>query len=1125
MGRQTSATPSVVGEQRKGIKLPNPDLWRGDRNKLTAFLSECDVHFELNSHLFPDDTKKVFFMISHLRETPLLAVQPDLSKRPLPEYLTTHDQFVRYLKTNFGDPDEEGTAARQLNDLKQTGSASDYFSAFQRHVAILKWSDDGNLVDRAKKGLKSHLLDEIARHGRSFGTVKELLEFVIPLDNRLWRRQVEKEAERKREGGIRTTTVVESQRTEKKEEKKWEKGQPSAQGGVQAAMMSTVVKNQPKSDIFINGIKLTTLWDTGATCSYISPKAAAKIGVEKRRHQVSVPVHMFDGSVRVAGPITEFVEVGFSLTKDAEVRSVCLDVTTLCDADVVIGWDWMRKEGIVLDGRDNSVKFPIPTPPSAAKLAAIGLPTLTDAIDLRGEDELEELSPEEQDELFQVVPEQYHQYIDVFNPKKGGETLPPSRSYDLKFELKEGANLKVASLYAQGEDQRRALRDILDREIAAGRIRASNSPYGSPMFMIPKKAEGQWRMVIDYRKLNEATIPDAYPLPLIGQITEELGKARYFSKLDLIGAYQLLRVTEGHEHLTAFRTQYGMFESLVVRDGLRNAPAVFQHFLNEVFRELLGNGVVVYIDDILIYGNTLEELRGTTAKVFEVLRKASLYVKASKCEFERDSVVFLGFVVSSKGVSVNPEYIDAITSFPRPKNLRESRGFIGVVSYYRRFVPNFSKIARPINDLTRKEVPFVWGVEQESAFKELKARMCTAPVLAHFDPTLKTILQTDASFFGWGFIISQINTAGQEHPVAIESGAFNTAQLNYTVGEKEFLAVVEGFRRRRHLLLQVETTVLTDHLNLTYWMEPKQLSPRQGRWVEELANFRFKMVYRPGTQASLPDGLSRRADYHSGKGSTMVQESNLIQGLPKFDEVDATTSELRHLLRALQGTREEPGSITELRRSSRSPLILRGGWNSRGFLTFDDRIYVPNYADARLKIMKMRHDSALAGHPGSAKTLELVLRDYVWIGVRKDVEDYIAGCAVCQRAKTNRQKPHGELKPLEVATKPWSSISMDFIEELPNSHGYNSILVVVDRLTKWAIFIPTTTKLTAAGLSELILDYVVAQHGLPENIVSDRGSKFTSKFWKNLTDSLGIRLHLSTAYHPQTDGQTERTNQ
>ncbi|EIW71788.1 hypothetical protein TREMEDRAFT_27018 [Tremella mesenterica DSM 1558] len=333
----------------------------------------------------------------------------------------------------------------------------------------------------------------------------------------------------------------------------------------------------------------------------------------RRKYPVSVPVHMFNGLFSVAGPISKFVEVMFCLTKDAKVQSVCLNVTTLCDADAVIGWDWTRREGVILDGKDNTVKFPILPPPSLAKLAAIGPPTPTDVIDLQDKDDQDELSPEEQEELYQVVPEQFHLFMIVFNPRKGGEELPPLREYDLKFDLKEGANLKVAPLYSLGEDQKNVLRDILDREILAGRIRPSNSPYGSPMFLVPKKIKGQWRMVIDYQKLNEVTVPDAYPLPLIGQITKELGKGRYFSKLDLIGAYQL-RIKEGFEHLTAFRTQYSMFESLVVCDGIQNAPAVFQHFVTN-FRELLGKGIVVYIDDILIYGQRLEELRETTAKI------------------------------------------------------------------------------------------------------------------------------------------------------------------------------------------------------------------------------------------------------------------------------------------------------------------------------------------------------------------------------------------------------------------------------------------------------------------------------------------------------------------------------
>ena len=782
-------------------------------------------------------------------------------------------------------------------------------------------------------------------------------------------------------------------------------------------------------------------------------------------------------------------------------------------------------------------------------------------------------------ELLEQVPSEYHDYLDIFRKKGGTETLPPPRAYDMRIDLLPSSKLAVAKLYQLTEDQRVILLDTLKRETTAGRIRPSNAAYGSPMFFVPKK-DGRYRMVVDYRRLNEATVPDVYPLPLISQLTNELSKAKFFSKLDLVGAYQLLRILEGYEHLTAFRTQYGMYESLVVRDGLRNAPAVFQHFLNEVFKEVLGRGVIIYIDDILIYAETLSELRRLTTKVFELVRGASLYLKASKCEFERSSLTFLGFVISSNGIETNPEKVKAAQEFPQPRDLRESRSFIGLVSYYRRFVPNFSKIAAPITSLTKKGVPFTWEKPQQDAFESLKSMLVTAPVLAHYNPTLETILQTDASHFGWGFIISQINAETRlEHPIAIESGRFTGAQLNYSTSEKEFLAIVQAFVRNRHMLLQVATLVVTDHNNLKYWMEPRQLTPRQARWKETLAPFRFKIVYRPGKQATMPDALSRRADYHPGKGSTIHQEFNFVQALPNYEEdqlaspnlAEQTTPNL--LLRALQplvsaldrsyfvddvditqglqedneispvreqmlqvqcatcqhpscrAFRTDPPALTDLRRSSRNQGLRSPKWTKRGFLTVGDRIYVPNYNDARVKILRARHDSPLAGHPGISKTLELISRDYTWVQLKRDVEAYVSGCAVCQRTKPSHQKPTGQLHSLQVPTRPWMDLSMDFIEELPSSYGHNSILVVVDRLTKWAIFIPTTTRLNSPGLAELFLEYVVCQHGLPTSIVSDRGSKFISKFWRQLTDNLGIKLNLSTAYHPQTDGQTERVNQ
>ena len=738
--------------------------------------------------------------------------------------------------------------------------------------------------------------------------------------------------------------------------------------------------------------------------------------------------------------------------------------------------------------------------------------------------------------------------------------------------------LRPAPLYRLSAAEQTVMLETIERELAAGRIRPSTSPYGSPTFFVPK-SDGRYRMVVDYRHLNLNTISDAYPLPLIDQILSDLGSAKYFTKLDLVGAYQLLRIAEGYEHLTAFRTQFGMFESLVVRDGLRNAPSVFQHFLNEVFRELIGRGVIVYIDDILIYSDSLDHLRSLTLRVFDLARQASLYMKASKCEFERTSLLFLGFTISADGISTNPKTVNAISSFPIPRDLHESRSFIGLVGYYRRFVPRFASIAAPIVALTQKNVPFVWGSAQQEAFDTLKHALTSSPSLAHFSPFAKTILQTDASFFGWGFVLSQVNpSTGLEHPVAIESRRFSGARINYTVSEKEFLAIVEAFVRYRHMLLQVNTTVLTDNRNLQYWMEPRQLTPRQARWAEAMAPFDFNIVYRPGRQAVMPDALSRRSDYHEGKGSTHLQELNFSQALPSYtmdtgvssdgelpfagpvlrairvdpepvdrdffvDDVDiiqgleqdkeirAVRSDLLSVVclncshPSCNHCLQEPSSLSALRTSLRNPSLVFPSWSRQGFLRFAHRTYVPDFNDARVKILRARHDSRLAGHPGVNKTLELISRDYIWVGLRRDVELYVAGCDVCQRSKPSHQRSHPQLHPLEVAKVPWRHISMDFIEPLPTANGFNSILVIVDRLTKWSVFVPTYTTLSARGLASLFISHIVSQHGLPDNIVSDRGTKFVSKFWRCLMSQLETALSFSTAYHPQTDGQTERVNQ
>lgn len=768
--------------------------------------------------------------------------------------------------------------------------------------------------------------------------------------------------------------------------------------------------------------------------------------------------------------------------------------------------------------------------------------------------------------LSEIVPVTYHEYLDLFDPTKAKEELPPTRGYDMRIKLKDGARLEPAKLYRLSGAEKEAMQALLRREVACGRIRRCGRPYGSPAFMVPK-TNGEYRMVIDYRVINSHTVSDAYPLPLISSLLDTLSAAKFYTRLDLPGAYQLLRMAEGHEEYTAFRTEFGMFESLVVRDGLKNAPAVFQYFLNDVLQELLGCGVVIYIDDIVIYADTLEELRRRTLRVFELLRNAGLFVKAEKCEFEKDEIKFLGFIVSHKGVRADPEKVDAIRSFPAPEDLPGARSFVGLASYYRRFVKNFSDIVRPITMLTKKEERFRWGEQQDAAFETVKSILSSAPVIRTFDPTKEAIIQTDASYYGWGFVVSQwCEDDGLEHPVFIESGRFTDTETRYSTSEKEFFAILMAFRRTKHLLLQVHSRVVTDHQNLKYWMKLQQLSHRQVRWANELAPFNFTIEYRPGRYADVPDALSRRGDYHLGKGSTTSLSTNFGQALPTFGEEHAASmadlaavvpnERLSHLDDAeiLEGLEVDPfieemveemkavvcakcdhptcrtspnhGDVIEgLRRSTRNDAYSVPTWSTAGFLLFNGRIYVPEHHDLRSRLLYMRHTSLMAGHPGGTKTRELVERDYIWPGLASDARKFVDGCATCLRSKPRHHAPYGMLRTLEVATRPWEEISMDFVEPLPKSNGYDSVLVVVDRLTKWAVFVPAKTTWKAPHLATAFFDAIASQHGLPSAILSDRGSKFTSIFWRALSRRLDMRLRLSTSYQPQTDGQTERTNQ
>ncbi|SOV01667.1 uncharacterized protein UDID_18169 [Ustilago sp. UG-2017a] len=735
-----------------------------------------------------------------------------------------------------------------------------------------------------------------------------------------------------------------------------------------------------------------------------------------------------------------------------------------------------------------------------------------------------------------IIPQEYHQYLDVFSRVKA-DKLPPHRTYDHQIPLEEGKSPPFGPIYSLSEHELKTLRGYLEENLAKGFISPSDSPAASPILFVKKK-DGSLRLCVDYRGLNRITIRNRYPLPLIDELLDRLREARFFTRIDLRGAYNLLHIAKGDEWKTAFHTRYGLFQYNVMPFGLTNAPASFQHLMNDMFKDMLDRSLIIYLDDLLIYSSTLKQHQEHVSAVLAHLRQAGLYAKAEKCQFSTSQTEFLGFVVSDQGVAMDPSKTEVITNWPVPKSMHDVQVFLGFCNFYRKFIPQYSRTAYPLTQLLRKEAqsaPFAWHNDTQHAFEQLRSAFGTDTILRHFDPTRPIIVETDASDFAVAAVLSQSFDQGARHPIAFFSKKLDPAQLNYPIFDKEMFAIVAAFKHWRQYLegAKFQVQVLTDHRSLEYFTTTKQLNHRQARWSELLADFDFVIQYRPGAQAGLPDALTRRSDMRpKDRGLSLMQEHNPgnFQTLLKPHQLRLAAtgiltvkSDITDKIR--DALPRDPWTSSLLERVHLGSAPPGFAINSMNLLTYQDSVCVPDVDDLRLLIVQDRHDSPAAGHPGRRKTLSLVCQSFFWLGMSKFVHSFVDSCETCRRIKAVRHKPYGHLKSLPVPPHPWSSISMDLIEQLPPSSDFTAILVVVNRLTKMAIFVPTTNELDAPKLAQLFLRHVYSKHGLPTSIVLDRGSEFTSHFWCSLSTLLGIKTHFSSAYHPQSDGQTERINQ
>ena len=517
-----------------------------------------------------------------------------------------------------------------------------------------------------------------------------------------------------------------------------------------------------------------------------------------------------------------------------------------------------------------------------------------------------------------------------------------------------------------------------------------------------------------------------------------------------------------------------------------------------------------------------------------------LYAKPEKCEFERDRVEYLGYILSPEGLTMAADKVKVIQDWPEPRKVKDVQSFLGFANFYRRFIYNFSDIVVPLTRLTCKNISFVFGEKERNSFNFLKTAFTSAPVLSHWVPNCPIIVETDASDYALAAILSIQLENGEIHPVAFHSRSFNSTELNYDVHDKELFAIFEAFRTWRHYLdgSADPIDVVTNHKNLEYFATTKLLNRRQARWSEFLCQFNLVIRFRPGKLGTKPDALTRRWDVYAKEGGNDYAKVNPQNFRPVFTQ-EQLSSSLRAsslISPALRGSslmdleqlhsdiRE--GYASDPITSAQLPQPSDPKWTlSNGLLLLNNQIYVPDVPNLRLRVLQHKHDHPLSGHFGQNKTLDLVRRDYVWPSMRTFVKDYCNSCTTCKRSKAPRHKPYGLLKQLPIPARPWDSISMDFITQLPPSLGFTAILVVVDQLTKQGIFIATHDTITSAQLAELFVLWVFSKHGVPSHVTCDRGSVFISHFFQSLGKALDMKLHFTSGYHPEGDGQTERVNQ